>query len=582
MGDKNIAGPSRADIPATGPDEEGGTRIPHGVSAFDMEFEPEIEAARQAHQRNLGATAARPIHVGGTSGTGKSAFAIYLLHTLLRKYPNNAFVYRHGFVNPGCFIYYQGKSHWHSSLIQVFSDSLLLKFLTSNYTRQIWTILDGEAALPTRTPESNMVVLSSPGQVQESTPLKILLKCATTIVNPPWTLQDIEIVREYSFPGLDKGVVRDLFMKWGGIPQSILDKAAEPEYFRDLYSEIQRTDPEILFRQAGLSRIDHANVSGTLFHLVPGESVPDDLPESCNHTTTFMYASYCWASTWLENRFWEEIKNRHGELNVMTFLTNRNNISASRAYAFEPHVFRTLENKGIKGRFKRLNETVHTDNIEYDHALPALIRTTFSNFADISNSNLSQDDRFYVPWSTNNASIDFYVPSKALLVQITIGQKRGVKRSGLDAALQSDIFNEFKNANPDAKLILVFLCDKFNYDGFTRQKYISSAGSVITQQSIIDALDEQVDQYAWELDVEKQKAEHLKGSKPTPATCKVRKSIVWRENPTVLQPKSESKRESGGEENTEKKRRTRDKGKRVDTPARTDPYPTRSSRTQAN
>src|SRR5271168_1203312 len=37
-----------------------------------------------------------PVHVGGTPGTGKTAFGLYLLHKLLCRYPTYAFVYRHG------------------------------------------------------------------------------------------------------------------------------------------------------------------------------------------------------------------------------------------------------------------------------------------------------------------------------------------------------------------------------------------------------------------------------------------------------------------------------------------------------
>jgi hypothetical protein len=592
-----IAGPSHPRTPPPpGPhfgagadvDEEvkhkDGMKTPPRVSLFDLEVESDLEIAMQAHQRHPGATAAPPVHVGGTSGTGKSSFALYLLHTLLHKYPKNAFVYRHGFVNPGCFVYYQGKSYFHVSVVQVFSDSLLLKFLTCNFTRQIWTILDGEAALPTRTPEANMIVLSTPGQIQESTPLKILLKYATTIVNPPWTLKDIEVVRHHSFPNLDKAVVRDAFMKWGGIPRTLLDDAAYPLPLKNLEDSIYTADPEILFRQAGLPRIDHANVSGMHFHLVPGEIVPDDLPDADDHTTTFMYASYCWASTWLENRFWEELKNRDGELNVMTFLMNRNNISAARAYAFEPHVFRTIENTGLSGRFKELSETADTEN-DYDHKLPPLSRATFSNFSEIPQLPQDQVDRFFVPWATNHTSIDFYVPSLGLLVQITIGQKHGVKRSGLDAALNSGVFDAFKADNPGQKLFLVFLCDKYNYDAFTRQNYIGSDGRVIKRQSVIDRLDNQVAQYAWELDVGKQKAEYLEITKRISPEPVDRHSTTWRENPHDDQqrrsnkakpkpkPKAKtvpkSKRKSESSDDGEKSKKRDVKGKGVDPPVET-------------
>lgn len=69
-------------------------------------------------------------------------------------------------------------------------------------------------AIPTGTPEANLIVLTSPRQ--QTISLKHFLKYATTIVNPPWTLEDIESIRDDAFPHLIADSVRKAYAKWGG------------------------------------------------------------------------------------------------------------------------------------------------------------------------------------------------------------------------------------------------------------------------------------------------------------------------------------------------------------------------------
>lgn len=439
---------------------------------------------------------APPIHIAGTPGTGKSAFALYLLHRLLMEYPNDAFVYRHGDVNPGCFVYYREKSYCHHSIVQAFTDSLLLKLLTQNFTRPIWTVLDGAAAIPTGTPEAHLIILTSPGQ--QTIPLKHFSKYATTIVNPPWTLADIEAVRKSSYPGLRADIVQEEYRKWGGIPRILLDWAGKPEKIRDLDASIYTADPEALFRQVGLPKVDHANISGLHFHLIPGQNVPVDVDD--NEETDFQFASYCWASTWMQERFWDELKSSAGELRIMNFLLDRNNIPTARAYAFEPHVFRTLENAGIGGRLKQLSDGTMLES----QKIGPLLRSTFFTFSEIPADPNAHAGRFYVPMQTNHTSLDFYVPQAGLLVQITVGQKHGVKWSGLKAAINSGLFNNWKAVHPQEKLRLVFLCDKYNFDQFGKQNYLNSDGKTFKRHADITNIEQHVDQYAWELDVEDQ------------------------------------------------------------------------------
>lgn len=472
-------------------------------SDIENDLTPTLLAGRRKAFLTNRLTMNVPIHIGGTAGTGKSAFALFLLHVLMQKYPHDAFVYRHGDVNPGCFLHVQGKTYYHPSIVHAFSESLWLYLLTKDFTRPIWTILDGAVAIPTGTREANLIVLTSPGQ--QSTPLKHFLKYAVSLVNPPWTLKDVQALRKRIYPHLTEQWVQEEYLKWGGVPRILLDWADDSHRAAKLEASIYTADSDALFRQAGLADIDHANVSGVHFHLVPGEKVPKVLKDSSE--ASFRYAAYNWASTWLENRFWETLKDEQGEISIMRFLLDRNNASTARAYAFEPHVFRTMENAGIKGQFKLLLRGGEKNLGTL--SLGPHIRQTFYQFADISDQMGSHDKKFFVPMQTNHASCDFYVPNSGLLVQVTVGQKHGVKYTGLMAAVDSGIFNDWKAKNRGKKLRLVFLVDKYNYLSFRRQPYLSAGGSVLQHQGLRNEMEEMFSQYAWQLDVQYQLEAHL-------------------------------------------------------------------------
>jgi len=289
---------------------------------------------------------------------------------------------------------------------------------------------------------------------------------------------------------------------------------------RNLETSIYITNPETLFRQAGLAVIDHANVSGTHFHLIPGEEIPDEmlaeekrlskekkhkLRKELRTEAGFRYPTYQWASNWLQMQFWEELKNRRGEETIMRFLLDRlNNNSTARAYAFEPHVFRTVENSGFIGQYKLL--TANGSKKRGYRKIGPLRRKTFYDFSELPTGPGAHDGYFYVPMQTNHTSMDFYVPEHGLLVQVTVGQKHGLKQSGLDAALDSGIFNDWRSRYPGQKLRVVFLCDSYNYGDLTRQRYRREDGHVLKRDS---KLNETFEQFALELDVSRQLAMHL-------------------------------------------------------------------------
>jgi hypothetical protein len=61
-------------------------------------------------------------------------------------------------------------------------------------------------------------------------------------------------------------------------------------------------------------------------------------------------------------------------------------------------------------------------------------------------------------------SAGFFVLEFGLLTQVVIGQKHGLKWTGLDKAVNSGILDGWMKPNPDEKLRILFLCDGYNFD----------------------------------------------------------------------------------------------------------------------
>jgi hypothetical protein len=66
--------------------------------------------------------------------------------------------------------------------------------------------------------------------------------------------------------------------------------------------------------------------------------------------------------------------------------------------------------------------------------------------------------------------------------------------------------------HPDEKLWLVFLCDRFNFDNFQYQNYMTTKGTKVTSAAVLQELKDTFDQFAREFDVDRQlETHHRKG-----------------------------------------------------------------------
>lgn len=437
-----------------------------------------------------------PIVVRGTAGIGKSAFALFLLYILIRRYPNCSFIYRHGVADSTCYIHYQGETFTRSSVQAVFHDALFVRYLTANYRNHIWIILDGESAPPVGLSFAKMIILTT---CHKKTFRKPPLENAVQIVLPLWSLDDIQVLRKAAFPKLSAASVSEAYYRFGGIPGTVLNGEYDESRTKTLADSLSLTKLLSSFDYVTPEIIDHSGVWDLYFHLIPGEGVPPGLENPVG--VNFRYADYWWASTWLQTRIWSQFIQHNGDKSALTFLLDWKTPNAS-TFGFEPHAFRTIEKHGIVGRRKELSLKGPKELVS--GSLEPLGRRTFSQISEISNGKQDQAGHFYVPMQTDLSSVDFCLPQYGILGQVTAGQKQGVRLEYLDAAVNSGIFDEWQTEHPGEKLTLVFLCPTNLYNSFIRQPYLTSQRTAITDPATVVDIDKRFNQIAWELDIEDQ------------------------------------------------------------------------------
>jgi hypothetical protein len=237
----------------------------------------------------------------------------------------------------------------------------------------------------------------------------------------------------------------------------------------------------------------------------------------------FQYPGYRRGSTWLQDRFWNMFKNTEGELGILNFLLDRNNVSTARAFAFEPYVFRTLENTGISGRLKKLTNTADGSGpIDMGlHRIDPYVRRTFHGFK--SDLPVPKGDNysgvFYIPAQTNHMSCNLYVPDRGLLIQVTVAAKTGINRKSIEDARNSRLFEDWIRTHPGQRLRIIFLCDQYNFLKFqAKQPYLEECGAILTPAAVIaSGFDKRFDQFALELDVRLQQKKYLEEHTPVDA-----------------------------------------------------------------
>jgi len=448
---------------------------------------------------------------------------MYLLFRLLQKHPTDAILYRHGTANPGFFLHYNGKTWWHPNIRDAFGP-LTLKLLTNDGSRPIWAVQDGEAAIPTGTNEVWQIVLITP-RMQRDPTVDELLKSpgSTLLVNPPWSFDDIATVRELAFNNsVDRDDILESFDHWGGNPRICLDWVNSPMKQQKLKHALELASPDKYFRQAGLVDIEYETASDFIFHVLPGQSgIPDGVADD-DPTLEFSYPAFCWATGWVQDRIWEEMKHTAGERSMLKFMvdTDRNNLAA-RAFAFEPHVIRTLHTVGLYGKMKLLSTSTGIPDEMRPQCLPPTQKTYFNSFTDLFHPIFAKPSarHFYVPKQKNHPAIDLYIPDHGIMLQITVGAKHPVKWHGIKKALDAKIFKAWQQNNPlladpnakpgdsppDRKVRLVFLCDTSNFEDIKKQNWVGTDKDYKDAKTIAGC-DELVEQFAWELNVETQLA----------------------------------------------------------------------------
>jgi hypothetical protein len=90
-------------------------------------------------------------------------------------------------------------------------------------------------------------------------------------------------------------------------------------------------------------------------------------------------------------------------------------------------------------------------------------------FATLEEMNTSAE--YWRPIARNHASLDRYLPTSGVILQMTVGKSHPINASGLEKALQSKVFAKWEDKNPTERIKFIFVLDGENDDINKKQSF---------------------------------------------------------------------------------------------------------------
>jgi hypothetical protein len=300
---------------------------------------------------------------------------------------------------------------------------------------------------------------------------------------PVWSLQELNTCNGAIY-NLDTSDVKQLFLKWGGIPRFVLEKANDPVQQGMLEDAFARCD-ERIFSYVGESEI-RDDMSHKLFHIctnVPIRGNGSGEVESAEEKPYYTRKSIAFGSDYIGGRVTKKLK---------TFISERIRIELEvnletgignplLGTCFEQVAHRVLREGGTF--YLRSLDDSKIYNLKLDQQNEILM---FSAIDQI------EDKKYYQPESKNFPSIDAII-APYVLFQMTISMTHPVKMIGLKKLY------ECKKLSQDKQIAFIFVVPAQLYDNYPKQDFATTTGGVA--QMIPDWIKTRVKQYALKIDL---------------------------------------------------------------------------------
>ncbi|PKB99367.1 hypothetical protein RhiirA5_462037, partial [Rhizophagus irregularis] len=366
----------------------------------------------------------RKLRLTGNPGIGKTFFGYYLIYHLVKN--GKTVIYDVHTIKK--FVILFGQTMDEVSYLHTIKDARKIKTSLSN--QDAWYIVDGKS--PDYS-EAKTILICSPLKSH----YKIFDRRIPEIrYMPPWSWDEINKCRADIFAHLSENEVRELYIKWGGIPRNILEGARAKGIQKQLDGAIN-TCNESIFRYIG-GDVAKDDISHKLIHIWT------NFPEG--KTIVKFASNYVGEQVIIELRKIVIDKCRR-EVNAVIDGGKSNPVTGC---IFEQIAHRVLRNGGT---FKRRSlDTNEEDSIDF----PKRDLFLLTQIDDIKN------EAYSIPLDKSFPSVDAIIAPNCLL-QMTTAKDHNIKISGLKR-VQSKLETE-------SDIYFYFVVPTKLYSLYKKQKY---------------------------------------------------------------------------------------------------------------
>ena len=198
----------------------------------------------------------------------------------------------------------------------------------------------------------------------------------------------------------------------------------------------------------------------------------------------------------LERKAWRHFR-RQQEAEVIEYISTLNNDPVARGKPWEEHIHQLIETTGLEGTLRNLE----TDE-EDEYILRPRLTSFFDEFDDIDES-----AQYWRPTSRKHPSCDGYIPGQGIMLQMTVGKEHIINIEGLEKAMNSGIFREWKDKHPKKKLKFIFVVDSAVYSEYERKQTFrysrseKNANNKRKNEKKKEKIESQMEQYVLKIDL---------------------------------------------------------------------------------
>jgi hypothetical protein len=410
----------------------------------------------------------KKLRITGNPGIGKTFLGYYLFHLLTSK---------------GKVVVYHKVGHppllFNEKII--FGESLF-SFLEHLCNPDTWYIVDGHHP---DTYDAKTILLCSPQKNHYKDFDKVEGGIEVRYM-PVWDLDEIKKCRNMIHNNLEENYVKNLFLKWGGIPRFVLDLAKNENEQNKLQDAINVCE-EYIFKYIGQSE-SHKDISHMLIHITTNIPIEDDgikldgdeeevFEEKKPYTQKIIKFASRYVSDMVIDKVRVTIKDK---LQLESTIA----LSGEKSNQFLGKCFEQICHRMLRG-----NGTFNYRSLESNEAFISYPGTQQNETLTFSEIDAIEDGKYFQPSSETFPSLDSLIAPRDIF-QMTTSLNHPIKISGLKKV--------YSKISKEGYINYYFVVPNYLYNSFKKQIFTSKGKKFKGSSKYID----RIKQYVLEIDLD--------------------------------------------------------------------------------